>query len=72
MAEESGRLTEVLRQEADHYHDEAGRRMTALTAAMTVLVWLIVAGFIISFVFRIFLSYLDLSESDQADKIGVP
>ena len=60
VAEESGRLTEVLRQEADHYHDEAGRRMAALTTAMNVLVWLIVAGFIISFVFHIFSQYLDL------------
>ena len=60
VAEESGRLTEVLRQEADHYHEEAGRRLTALTVAMTVLVWLGVAGFIIFAVFRIFLAYLDL------------
>ncbi len=50
----------MLRQEADHYHDEAGRRTAALTTAMTVLVWLIVAGFIVFFVFRVFLSYLDL------------
>ena len=34
--------------------------MAALTTAMTVLVWLIVAGFIVFFVFHIFLSYLDL------------
>ncbi len=60
VAEESGRLTEVLRQEAEHYHDEANRRMAALTTAMTVLVWLVVAGFIISFVFHIFTQYLDL------------
>ena len=60
VAEESGRLPEVLRQEADHYHDEAGRRTAALTTALTVLVWLIVAGFIVFFVFRVFLSYLDL------------
>ena len=60
VAEESGRLTEVLRQEADHYHEEAGRRLTVLTVALTVLVWLVVAGVIIAAVFRIFLSYLDL------------
>ena len=60
VAEESGRLTEVLRQEADHYHDEANRRLAALTTALTVLVWLVVAGFIISFVFHIFSQYLDL------------
>ena len=60
VAEESGRLPEVLRQEADHYHDEAGRRLTALTAALTVVVWLVVAGFIIAAVLRIFLAYLDL------------
>jgi len=60
VAEESGRLTEVLAQEAGHYHDEAGRRLKALTILMTVLVWLIVAGFIIAFVFHIVLAYLDL------------
>jgi type IV pilus assembly protein PilC len=60
VGEESGRLTEVLRQEAEHYHEEADRRMKALTTAMTVVVWLIVAGFIIAFVFHIFSQYLDL------------
>jgi type IV pilus assembly protein PilC len=60
VAEESGRLTEVLRQEADHYYDEASRRMSAVTVALTILVWLMVAGFIITAVFRIFLAYLDL------------
>jgi type IV pilus assembly protein PilC len=60
VAEESGRMTEVLRQEADNYHEEAGRRLTALTVAMSVLVWVVVAGFIIFTVFRIFLSYIDL------------
>ena len=60
VAEESGRLTEVLRQEADHFYDEAGRRLTALTVAMTVLVWLAVAICIIAFVIHIFLAYIDL------------
>lgn len=60
VGEESGRLTDVLRQQADHYHDEAGRRMTALTTALSVLVWLIVAAFIITAVFRIILAYIDL------------
>jgi type IV pilus assembly protein PilC len=60
VGEESGRLTDVLRQQAEHYHEEAGRRMTALTVALTVLVWLMVAGFIIAAVFRIFLAYIDL------------
>ena len=58
VGEESGRLTEVLRQQADYYHDEAGRRMKALTAALAWLVWLIVAGFIITFIFRLALAYL--------------
>lgn len=60
VAEESGRLTEVLRQEADHYDEEAGRRLTVLTVAMSVLVWLMVAGFIIFAIFRIFLAYIGL------------
>ncbi len=60
VGEESGRLPEVLRQQAEHYHEEAGRRMTALTIALSVLVWLMVASFIIAAVFRIFLAYIDL------------
>jgi type II secretory pathway component PulF len=59
-AEESGRLTEVLSQEAEHYHEEAGRRMTVLTVMLSVMVWLTVAAFIITLVFRFFLAYLDL------------
>ena len=59
-AEESGRLTEVLRQEAEHYHDEAGRRMTVLMVMLSVMVWLTVAAFIILMIFRFFLAYVGL------------
>jgi type IV pilus assembly protein PilC len=59
-AEESGRLTEVLRQEAEHYHEEAGRRMTVVTVMLSVMVWLTVAAFIIILIFRFFLAYIGL------------
>ena len=59
-AEESGRMTEVLSQEAEHYHEEAGRRMTVLTVMLSVMVWLTVAAFIILMIFRFFLAYIGL------------
>jgi type II secretory pathway component PulF len=58
VAEESGRLSEVLRQQADHYHDEAGRRLTVLTQVAGYGVWTLVALIIIVFIFRLFGSYV--------------
>ena len=55
-AEESGRVPEVMRQQAEHYHEEAGRRMTTLTRVANGLVWLLYAGFMIWMIFRIFLT----------------
>lgn len=62
-AEEAGRLSDVLRHQADHYHEEAGRRLTALTRTMSAGIWLVVAGLIILVIFRIFGSYLKLLDS---------
>ena len=53
-AEEVGSVPEVMRQQAEHYHEEAGRRMTALTRAANALIWLMYAGFMIWMIFRIF------------------
>src|SRR5207248_373684 len=58
--EESGRLTEVLRQQAEHYHEEAGRRLVALTAVAGYAVWAGVGVVIIVAIFRLFLSYLNV------------
>jgi type II secretory pathway component PulF len=60
VAEASGRFDQVLEQQATHYHDEAGRRLRALTIAASALVWLIMAAFIIVFIFRIALTYLKI------------
>jgi type IV pilus assembly protein PilC len=54
VAEESGRLIEVLRHQADYYEEEATRRMRTLTFVVGLLVWLLVAVLIIIVIFRIF------------------
>jgi type II secretory pathway component PulF len=53
-AEEAGRVPEAMRQQADYYSEEAERRLRAVTAAASVLVWLIVAAFLIFLIFSIF------------------
>jgi type IV pilus assembly protein PilC len=63
VAEESGKLHDVLRQQADHYYDEATRRMAVLTAVASAVIWLMVAGFVIFMIFRFFLAYLKLLDS---------
>ncbi len=63
VAEESGQLSEVLRHQADHYYEEATRRMSVLTAIASTLTWMMVAGFIIVIVFRFFLQYLKMIDS---------
>jgi type II secretory pathway component PulF len=56
VAEEGGRLVEVLRHQADYYEEEASRRMKLLTQAAAGGVWLCVAGLIIFMIFRIFIT----------------
>jgi type II secretory pathway component PulF len=63
VAEESGRLTEVLREQAEYYHEEAGRRLTVLTSLASYGVWFVVGGLIIFVIFRLFGSYLALLNS---------
>jgi len=55
-AEEVGSIPEVMRQQAEYYHEEAGRRMAALTRVANALIWLLYAGFMIWMIFRIFTS----------------
>jgi type IV pilus assembly protein PilC len=63
VAEESGRLTDVLKHQADHYHEEAGRRMAVLTAVASYGVWAFVGGLIIFVIFRLYLSYIGMLNS---------
>jgi type IV pilus assembly protein PilC len=60
VGEESGRLTEVLEQQGQQFHEESERRLRILAAVASGLVWLFVAGVIVLAIFRIFLTYIDL------------
>jgi type IV pilus assembly protein PilC len=57
VAEEGGRIPEVMRRQAEHYQEEAGRRLTALTRSAGFGVWLLYAVFMIFAIFRIASSY---------------
>jgi type IV pilus assembly protein PilC len=63
VAEESGRLADVLRHQADHYHEESGRRLSILTSVAGYVVWLIVAGLIVIAIFRIALTYFSMFDA---------
>jgi type IV pilus assembly protein PilC len=63
VAEESGRLNDVLKQQAEHYHEESSRRLAVLTTLAGYAVWGLVATFIIVAIFRIFGSYLKMLDS---------
>jgi type II secretory pathway component PulF len=58
VAEEGGRVPEVLRHQAQYYQDEAGRRLAALTRAAGFLVWVLYAVFMVILIFRLALSYI--------------
>jgi type IV pilus assembly protein PilC len=58
VGEESGRLSHVLRQQADYYHEESGRRLTILTRTGGYGIWVLVGGLIIWSIFRLYGSYL--------------
>ena len=58
VAEESGTLDAVLRHQADHYDDEASRRLAVLTTLAGYVIWAMVGLFIIVAIFRLYSSYL--------------
>ncbi|HEV3257485.1 MAG TPA: type II secretion system F family protein [Gemmataceae bacterium] len=53
VAEEGGRVAEVMRHQSDYYEDELKRRLTVLAKVAGFGVWLLVAGLIIVAIFRI-------------------
>jgi type IV pilus assembly protein PilC len=59
VAEESGRLSEEMYRQMEHYREESTRRLQMLTMAVSWLVWLLVAILIIIAIFRIAMVYLD-------------
>lgn len=58
VAEESGTISEVMKQQANHYSEEASRRMGTLTMIAAGVVWFTVAATIIVAIFRLYASYL--------------
>jgi type IV pilus assembly protein PilC len=59
VAEESGTLSEVMRHQADHYHEEAERRLNGLTALAGYAVWIVVGLVLIVCIFRLAGTYID-------------
>jgi type IV pilus assembly protein PilC len=47
VGEEGGRVVEIMRHQAAHYHEEAVRRLKALVGRLTMLIWLVYAGFML-------------------------
>lgn len=58
VAEESGTVPEALHRLSPQFEENARSHMKTLTRAITVLVWLLVAGFILFFVFSFMLWYV--------------
>jgi type IV pilus assembly protein PilC len=58
VAEESGRLHDVLRHQGDHYDDESSRRLAALTALAGYIVWILIGIIMIAAIFRLAGAYL--------------
>lgn len=60
VAEESGRLSDVLQHQTTHYQEEATRRMKGLAFLANGAVWLVVGGILITVIFKLYGSYLNL------------
>jgi type IV pilus assembly protein PilC len=58
VAEEGGRVPEVMQHQARHYQEEAGRRLTVLTRTAGYLVWLLYAVPMVVVIMRIGGSYI--------------
>jgi type IV pilus assembly protein PilC len=52
-AEEVGRVPEAMRQQAEYYHEEASRRLSGLTRAASMGLWLLYAAFMVWMIFKI-------------------
>lgn len=60
VAESSGTVPEELHRLSPQFEDQARRSLTILSTTLAWLVWAMVAGFIIYFIFRIVLNYIGL------------
>jgi type IV pilus assembly protein PilC len=55
-AEISGQVPEVMRKQAQVYHEEAARKLKLLTAIAGILVWIMVATFLIVAIIKLYMS----------------
>jgi len=60
VAEESGTVPEALHRLSPQFEEDARRALKILTSAISVVVWLFVAAFIIFFVFKVVLTYIGM------------
>ena len=58
VGEKSGRLVETMQRQSAEYQDRAGSAISILAQAAGYLIWLLIAGLIISLIIRIFSFYL--------------
>jgi type IV pilus assembly protein PilC len=80
VAEESGRLPEMCAIQAESHEDQARRLLGVLNKFASVLIWLMVASFIILAIYRIYTTvylsninkHLKETKSSQVEKIGRP
>lgn len=62
VGEESGRLVETVEREAVEYEQRSGTAIAILAQAAGYVIWLLVAVFIITMIFRLFSSYVGMLE----------
>lgn len=60
VAETSGTVPETLHRLSPQFEDQARRSLSALTTALGWAIWLLVAGFIIFLIFRVFMQYVGM------------
>jgi type II secretory pathway component PulF len=60
VAEEGGRVPEVMENQAKYYEEEAERKLTLLTRFAGMGVWLLVATLIVMAIFRLALFYINI------------
>jgi type II secretory pathway component PulF len=72
VAEESGRLPEMCAVQAENYDEQARRRLQALNKIASLLIWLVVAAFVITAIFRIFNEVYLKNLNKRFDDSGQP
>ena len=60
VAETSGTVPEALHRLSPQFEEQARRSLTALSVTLAWVIWMIVAGFIIYFIFRVILTYIGM------------